>query len=75
MTKGALDSIDVPHSSEEEKAYSTAKSVADATEKRVLKLVNFNELDRDKSGFLENYEYAVQEAFSNVDELKNDWEK
>jgi len=28
-------------------------------------LPNFNELDRSKAGFLENYDYAVKEAFSN----------
>lgn len=67
-----LTDVDFFYSSEEEKAYHTAKIIADSTGKKVGVLSNFNELNR--KSFLENYKSAVEKAFSNINESKNNWE-
>jgi len=67
-----LTDVDFFYSSEEEKAYHTAKIIADAIGKEVVAISNFNELDR--KSFLENYESAVKKAFSNINESRNNWE-
>ena len=74
VERGVFDKIDVIYSSEENKAYFTAKIIADALEKKVWKLYNFNELDRSKTGFLKNYDDALKEAFSKLQESRNNWE-
>jgi broad specificity phosphatase PhoE len=74
VREGVFRKMDAVYSSEEDKSYSTAKIIADSLEKEVWKLPNFNELDRSKSGFLEDYDNAVKEAFSNFQESRNSWE-
>lgn len=67
-----LTDADFVYSSEEEKAYHTAKIIANSIGKEVAELSNFNELNR--KSFLENYEFAVEKAFSNTDGSRNNWE-
>ena len=74
VEKGVFADIDVIYSSEEKKAYCTARIIAERLGKKVQKLSNFNELDRSKSGFIENYDSAVNEAFANPSQSSNSWE-
>ena len=72
--KGMFANIDFIYSSEESKAFHTAKIIADALGKKVHKLSNFTELDRSKTDFLKNYDNAVMEAFANLLKSRNNWE-
>ncbi len=66
--------VNFVYSSTETKAYSTAKMIAYSLQKKVSKMVNFNELNRNKGGFISKYENALREAFSNIQESRNNWE-
>ena len=74
VDKGIFANADLIYISEEKKAYSTAEIIADSLGKKVLKLSNFNELNRNKAGFLENYDSAVKEAFTYPSQSRNSWE-
>ncbi len=66
--------VNFVYSSTEAKAYSTAKMIACSLQKKVSQMVNFNELNRNKGGFIGKYENALREAFSNIQESRNNWE-
>ncbi len=74
--EGTFDEIDVIFSSTEEKAYQTAKPIADKLEKEVIQLEEISELNRDKGGFMEaeEYEKAVERCLLNPEESVNNWE-
>ena len=74
VDKGIFANTDLIYCSEEKKAYSTAEIIADSLGKKVLKLSNFKELNRNKAGFLESYDNAVKEAFTNPSQSRNNWE-
>ena len=67
-----FENVNFIYSSEEEKAVHTAQIIADLNRKKVLKLSNFDELNRNR--FVENYESAIGEAFSNINKSRSNWE-
>jgi len=70
--KGTFANVDLIYSSEEEKAFHTAQTIADSIGKEALKLSNFNELHRNT--FVGNYESAIRKAFARINESSSDWE-
>lgn len=64
--------VNLVYSSEEEKAYHTARIIANSIGKEVVRLSRFNELNRKL--FSQNYEHAVKEAFLNINKPRNNWE-
>lgn len=72
----AFDSIDVIITSDEDKAYETAKPIADRLKKEIIRVEELNELDRDKGGFLEKEEFdrTLQFALTNQNKSIHRWE-
>jgi broad specificity phosphatase PhoE len=73
---GIFDEVNVIYSSSEEKAYQTAKPIADRLEKEVIQLEELCELNRDEGGFMEaeEYEKVVEYSLLNRKESVNSWE-
>lgn len=71
-----FDEIDIIFSSSEEKAYQTAKPIADKLKKEIIQVKEISELNRDNGGFmeLEEYEQAVKYTLENLDKSVHDWE-
>ncbi len=76
VQEGVFDEVDVIFSSTEEKAYQTAKPIADKFEKEIIQLEEISELNRDKGGFMkaEEYEKAVKRCLLDPKESVNNWE-
>lgn len=68
--------IDLIFSSTEEKAYQTAKFIADELGKEITQIEEISELNRDKGGFMEpeKYEESVKYCLEHLDESINNWE-
>ena len=73
---GIFNGVDVIFSSTEEKAYQTAKPIADALKKEVLQLSEIAELNRDAGGFMEAeaYEKAAKYCLTHAAESISNWE-
>ncbi len=71
-----FDAVDIIFSSTEEKAYQTAKPIADAVGKEIIQLQAISELDRDKGGFMEReaYEQVAERCLRNPEESISHWE-
>jgi len=71
-----FDSIDLIVSSDEEKAYQTAKRVADNLGREVIRMPELNELDQDPGGFLEKdeFEKTIRFALTHWDQSLHGWE-
>lgn len=76
VSEGSFDDIDIIFSSAEEKAYQTAKPVAEKLKKTITRLPEINELDRDKGKFMEpeEYEKTIKQCLENPEESFNNWE-
>lgn len=74
--EGSFDEVDIIISSAEEKAYQTAKPTAEKLKKAITRLLELNELDRDKGNFMapEDYEETIKRCLENPDESFNNWE-
>ncbi|MBI1969840.1 histidine phosphatase family protein [Candidatus Woesearchaeota archaeon] len=74
--KNIFEDIDLILSSREEKAYQTAKPLASKLRKRIMKLKAFDELHRDKGGFLEKKEFerALKFCLTHLDKSVYQWE-
>lgn len=74
--QGVFDEIDVIFSSSEEKAYQTAKPIADKLKKDIIQIKEISELNRDKGGFMEaeEYEQAVKYTLEQLDKSVHNWE-
>lgn len=73
---GVFRDIDLIFSSTEEKAYQTALPIAESLNKKVTKLEEIVELDRDKGAFMEakDYEKAIEDCLKHQLESVNNWE-
>ncbi len=73
---GIFNEIDIIFSSTEEKAYQTAKPVADELGKEIIQLREISELDRDKGGFVEpeEYEERVKSCLEHPEKSVYNWE-
>lgn len=71
-----FDELDIIISSDEDKAYQTAKPIADRLQKEIIRIKELNELDRDKGGFLEKEEFdnTLQFALTHLDKSIHQWE-
>lgn len=71
-----FDEVDIIISSTEEKAYQTAKPIADKLRKEIIQYKEISELNRDMGGFMgpEDYEEAVKYALENLDKSLHNWE-
>ncbi len=72
-----LSKADVIITSSEAKAYETAFPLAKKLGKEIDRFSALDELNRDRSGFLEKeaFDFAVKYAIKNPDKSKFDWEK
>lgn len=68
--------VDLIFSSTEEKAYKTALPIAESLGKKVTKLEEIVELDRDQAAFMkaEDYERAIEDCLKHQSESVNNWE-
>jgi 2,3-bisphosphoglycerate-dependent phosphoglycerate mutase len=75
-TSGIFDDVDIVISSNEKKAYQTAKPFADRISKRIIKISELGELNRDKGGLLtqENYKRTMVKIFKKSDFEVYKWE-
>lgn len=73
---GIFDDVDIVISSNEKKAYQTAKPFADRIGKRIIKISELSELNRDKGGLLtqENYRRMMVKIFKELDFEAYKWE-
>lgn len=71
-----FDDVDFIFSSTEEKAYQTAKPIADKLGKKIIQLREISELDRDKGGFMqmEDFEKTLKQSLEHLDVSTNNWE-
>lgn len=71
-----FNDIDIIFSSSEEKAYQTAKPIADTLKKEITQIKEISELNRDNGGFMdpEKYEEAEKYALEYLDKSVHDWE-
>lgn len=74
--EGAFNDVEVIISSIEEKAYRTAKPIADKLGLDIIQVEEIAELNRDKGGFMEpeEYEEAVKKCLENLDNSVSGWE-
>ena|SRR5258708_2309993 len=71
-----FDYVDFIFSSTEEKAYQTAKPIADKLGGKIIQLREISELDRDKGGFMqfEDFERTLKQSLEHLNESANKWE-
>lgn len=71
-----FDDIDVIISSDEEKAYQTAKIIAAKLGKQIIRIPELNEIDRGKDGFLtkEKFERTIKLCLTDMDKSIRNWE-
>ncbi|MCL5438975.1 MAG: phosphoglycerate mutase family protein [Patescibacteria group bacterium] len=74
--EGVFNNAEIIFSSTEEKAYQTAKPIADKLGKEIIQLEEISELNRDKGGFMEpeTYEDSVKDCLQHLDKSINNWE-
>ncbi len=74
--EGVFSDVDIIFSSTEDKAFQTAKPIADSLGKEIIQLEEISELNRDKGGFMEaeEYEEAVKHSLEYVNESIHNWE-
>lgn len=74
--EGIFDEVELIFSSHEEKAYQTAKPIAEKLKKPIERVEELNELDRDKGAFMEaeDYEKAIEDCLKHQSESVNNWE-
>lgn len=73
---GLFDDVEAIFSSEEERAYQTARRVADRLQRDVIRIAGLNEVDRDAGGFLEDgeFERTIEFTHTHLDESRHGWE-
>lgn len=73
---GVFDDVDVIVSSGEEKAYQTAKPFADRLGKKIVRIPELNEINRDKGGLMSKEEYDEMKVrvFEDLDFTARGWE-
>ncbi|MCL5784211.1 MAG: phosphoglycerate mutase family protein, partial [Patescibacteria group bacterium] len=71
-----FNDIDIIFSSTEEKAFQTAKPIADSLGKEITQLQEISELNRDQGGFIEDEEYAkvIKYCLENLNGSIHNWE-
>jgi broad specificity phosphatase PhoE len=71
-----FNDTDIIFSSTEEKAYQTAKPIADKLNKEITQLKEISELNRDRGGFMkpEAYEESVKYCLENLYSSVHNWE-
>jgi len=71
-----FDNVNLIISSEEERAYQTARFVADKLGKEVVRMLELNELEQDAGGFLEKEEFdrTIRFALTRWDRSLHGWE-
>jgi broad specificity phosphatase PhoE len=71
-----FDNIEIIYSSTEEKAYQTAKPIADKLKKGIKQIREISELNRDNGGFikLDEYQQNIKECLTNLDKAVSNWE-
>lgn len=71
-----FNDVEVIISSTEEKAYRTAKPIADKLGLDIIQVEEIAELNRDKGRFMkpEEYEKTIKQCLENLDESFNNWE-
>ncbi len=76
VDSNVFSSIEVVICSGEEKAYQTAKPIANALGKEVLRYDDLSELNRDEGGFMspEQYEKTIEECLTNRGQSTHRWE-
>lgn len=76
VNEATFEDVDLIFSSTEEKAYQTAKLIADRLGKETIQLKEIGELNRDKGGFMrhEEYEASVRYCLEHLDKSINNWE-
>lgn len=74
--RGIFNDIDLIFSSSEQKAYQTAKPIADKLGKEIKQLEQISELNRDNGGFMkpEEYEEAIKFCIEHLDQSLHNWE-
>ena len=74
--EGVFDDVDIIFSSNEEKAYQTAKPIAEKLGKAINRLSELNELNRDKGPFMQqkDYEKSIKYCSEHSSESINNWE-
>ena len=74
--EGVFDDADIIFSSNEEKAYQTAKPIAEKLGKTIIRFSEINELHRDKGPFMkqEDYEDSIKYCSEHLSESINNWE-
>lgn len=74
--RDVFDDVDIIISSDEEKAYQTAKTIAEKLGKSIVRIPELNEIDRDKGGFLgkEEFDETVKFCLTNLDKSIRNWE-
>lgn len=77
LTQGDIfKDVDLIFSSTEEKAYQTAKPIADKLGKEIIQIEEISELNRDQGGFMKpnEYEEAIKYCLQHLGESKHNWE-
>ncbi len=76
VDSGVFSSVEIIICSGEEKAYQTAKPIADALGKEIVCYDDLSELNRDAGGFLsaEEYERTVESGLQHRDRSLHNWE-
>src|SRR3989344_9068519 len=71
-----FQNIDIVFASTEEKAFQTAKPIADSISKEILQVFELGELKRDKGGFMnaEEYEKTLRFCLENLTQSLHNWE-
>lgn len=75
-TSGVFYDVEIIISSNENKAYQTAKPIADKLDKKIIKIPELNELHRDKGGLFtqKNYNRMMIRIFEDLDFTAHEWE-
>lgn len=74
--EGVFNDVEIIFSSTEEKAYQTARPIADTLGKSITQLKEMNELNRDQGGFLNpnEYEEAIKYCLQHLEKSIHNWE-
>ena len=74
--ENTFSEVDIVIASTEEKAYQTAKPIADKLKREIIRIEEISELNRDKGGFMgaENYEKTLKYCLENLDKSLHNWE-
>lgn len=71
-----FNGVDIVVASAEEKAYQTAKPIADKLGKEIIQLKEISELNRDKGGYIEaeKYEETIKLCLKELNSSSHNWE-